>query len=314
MNQTRPENEPLPLACDDPRISEWIDGRLAGREAEAVARAVAASAELSRFVTELRALKEAAVHVPTAAAPHGFVQRVMDAIGTTAVDGGEDAAVEAEWRKLEAERIEEEREEALDDVVVAPPAALPRRWPWLALATSLAAGVLAAAFLNSALVRRREVALEAPAKSSELVANAVPASPPVPLAAEAVRMADEPVQLDTAAAPKAARTMAAAAPQTGAEREVTIVVDGDRGRESLARLLAEHGITRGDAGDAGTTLAEDRLELTAPAAAIDAFLAAVGRSTDEGLSVAAVDAAAESRAGEPIERLVIRIRAAEERK
>lgn len=334
MNQTRPDDQSPTLTCDDPRISEWIDGRLAGCEAEAVARAVAASAELSRFVAELRALKDAAARLPIAPPAHGFVQRVMDAIGTTAVGGGDDAAVEAEWRKLEAERIEEEREEAFDDVAEALPATPPRRWPWVALATSLAAGVLVAAFLNTALVRRhdREVALEAPAVSVESAKPAEVAAPaesvtlaesatPAAVVADAVPASPVPLADDAMPAAARGRSLAAPAPRHSAERAIAIVIDGDRGRAALMRLLEEHGITRRDGADspatepsqekaaasAGESLADERLELAAPAAAIDAFLEALGRSADEGLSIASANAAAKAGADDQVERLVIRI-------
>lgn len=75
------------------------------------------------------------------------------------------AAVEGEWRKLEAERIAEEREEAREDLLDAVPAR--RRWPWPALAAALVAGVIAAVVINAALVARRPAAgpaAEAPSK------------------------------------------------------------------------------------------------------------------------------------------------------
>lgn len=59
----------------------------------------------------------------------------------------DEAAVAAEWQKLEAERIAEEREEAREDAEhEAPPAG--RRWPWRALAAALIAGLLLALALN----------------------------------------------------------------------------------------------------------------------------------------------------------------------
>lgn len=282
MNHILPDDAPLQLASDDPRISEWIDGRLAGHEAEAVARAVAASAELTRFVAELRAVKEAVAGVPAAQPPRDFVRSVMDAIGTAAVDGGEDAVVEAEWRKLEAERIEEERDEARDDAVETTKAPTAPRWPWAALALSLAAGVFVAAFLNTAIVRRREVAMETPPPAPLARAMRPAASPPAErLSKQDLPQADGPMALAQAPAP--------------VHREIAIVIDGPRGRETLSRLLAEAGITgqstddetSGGEGvrDAGATLADNRLEMTAPATAIDAFLAAIDRATGEGVSL-----------------------------
>lgn len=64
-----------------------------------------------------------------------------------------DMAVEAEWRKIEQERIAEEVEEAREDLIEA--AAAPRRhWPWAAVAVALVAGVILAAVLNSPRFRR----------------------------------------------------------------------------------------------------------------------------------------------------------------
>jgi hypothetical protein len=59
----------------------------------------------------------------------------------------DEAAVAAEWRKLEAERLAEEREEAREDAEDdAPPAG--RQWPWRSLAAALMAGLLLALALN----------------------------------------------------------------------------------------------------------------------------------------------------------------------
>lgn len=58
----------------------------------------------------------------------------------------DEVAVDAEWRKIEAERIAEEREEAREDVPEAEPP--PRRWPWGAFAAALAAGLILAIAIN----------------------------------------------------------------------------------------------------------------------------------------------------------------------
>ena len=59
----------------------------------------------------------------------------------------DEAAVAAEWRKIEAERIAEEREEAREDAEddVAPAG---MRWPWQAFAAALVAGLALAIALN----------------------------------------------------------------------------------------------------------------------------------------------------------------------
>lgn len=58
-----------------------------------------------------------------------------------------DAEVEAEWRRIEDQRIAEERAEATEDAAepVPPPTS---RWPWLILAAALAAGVLVTLAIN----------------------------------------------------------------------------------------------------------------------------------------------------------------------
>lgn len=64
-----------------------------------------------------------------------------------------DAAVEAEWRKIEQERIAEEVEEAREDTLEAG-VARERHWPWGAIAAALVAGMVLAALLNSPWFRR----------------------------------------------------------------------------------------------------------------------------------------------------------------
>lgn len=61
-------------------------------------------------------------------------------------DRGDEAVVDREWRKIEAERIALEQEEAREDLLDAEPRR--RRWPWLALAAALLAGLVAAAVVN----------------------------------------------------------------------------------------------------------------------------------------------------------------------
>ena len=265
MNRPTTDNLP-PLAFDDPRISEWIDDRLTGADADAVARAVAASPRLARFVEELRAVKAAAAAVETAPPPEGFVGAVMAAVtrGRPAT-GGDDAAVDTEWRKLEAERIAEERAEAREDVVEAEP--LRPRWTWLAMAASLAAGVLVAVGLNGLLTQpaRREVA-QAPALEQ------APAAAPSAGSVAVNRLQERPLE-DRAVEPLT--------------EEIEIVVEGPEGREELARLLVETGLERKDAESddepidregftaGAVTLDDDRLVVMAEPEAIESFKAAL---------------------------------------
>jgi hypothetical protein len=77
-----------------------------------------------------------------------------------------DAEVEAEWRRVEDQRIAEERAEATEDAAepVPPPTS---RWPWLILAAALAAGILATVAINRPRPSSPEgAAPSAPAASS----------------------------------------------------------------------------------------------------------------------------------------------------
>lgn len=170
-NPSDPTTRP-PLDADDPRISEWIDGRLAAAEAAEVERAVHESPALIRLVADLRALKEAARLVPVVSPPEGFVDRVLGAVvsgggaAARATDAESDRVVEREWRAVEAERIAEERAEAEADVaqevtpVHQPVGGADSRgaWPWLAVGAALAAGLLVTVVLNRRDDTPREIA------------------------------------------------------------------------------------------------------------------------------------------------------------
>lgn len=62
-----------------------------------------------------------------------------------------DRAVTAEWRRIQRERIDEERSEAGADPAAAP---LRQRLPWAGLLAALAAGVVAAILANMAVGSR----------------------------------------------------------------------------------------------------------------------------------------------------------------
>jgi hypothetical protein len=166
----KPDHTEPSLAADDPRLSEWLDGRLPAAEAAEIARAVAASPQLSRLVADLRGIKKSLASLPASPPPAAFVGAVMAALDATAIGGADDAAVEAEWRKIERQRLEEEIAEARDDAAEPVDEPMRHRWPWLALAGALAAGVLVAVVINRApLPGDREVAL-AQAPQAELQA------------------------------------------------------------------------------------------------------------------------------------------------
>jgi ElaB/YqjD/DUF883 family membrane-anchored ribosome-binding protein len=170
-NPSDPTNRPL-LDADDPRVSEWIDGRLAAAEAAEVEQAVRESPALTRLVADLRAVKEAARLVPVVSPPEGFVDRVLGAVvsgggaAAHATDAESDRVVEQEWRAVEAERIAEERAEAEADVAqVVSPVRQPvggadsrGEWPWLSVGAALAAGLLVTVVLNRRDDTPREIA------------------------------------------------------------------------------------------------------------------------------------------------------------
>lgn len=271
MNRPTPEHPAHPIGFDDPRISEWIDGRLSGGEAEFVARAVAASPELTRFVADLRLLKTAVADVRAAPPPPGFVRGVMEAVvGDAPVGRDDDPVVEAEWRKIEAERIAEEIAEARDEVAPEQREQRRPRWTWLALLGSLAAGVLVAAGLNI-LMRRggREVAM-------------------APQIEQQIEQQIEPPQLERRVAP-----VVADPPVTD---ELVVIVDGPRGRATLARILEQTGT-----GEAAAALEHDRIELAAAPSSIEALKAALAGLSNGGirLPAAADHAVAAARAAPP---------------
>ena len=236
------------MGPDDPRLSEWIDGRLDPAAADEVQRAVRAAPELSRLVEELRSLKAALAGHETAPPAAGFVRDVMAALASA--DGGGKAAgpaVEAEWRRLEEERIAEERAEAYEDAVEPPQPPVPR-WGWLAIAGALAAGLLVAALVNMPHDAGREVAMTAgdplpPAPAGPLKDNEVDL-PADDLGAGA---AAPPAEQLAAAAPTAAPHGTKAAPTDAFVRDEVSAHDG-RGKAekqvASARALAEAGPQR----------------------------------------------------------------------
>jgi hypothetical protein len=68
--------------------------------------------------------------------------------------GKPDDAIDAEWRKIESERIAEEQEEAREDIL-APEPARPI-WPWWVFAAILAAGAVFAAAINAPVLLSRQ--------------------------------------------------------------------------------------------------------------------------------------------------------------
>jgi hypothetical protein len=244
-----PSEPSPPLNPDDPRLSEWIDGRLSPPEAAAVERAVNRSPELARLVADLRAVKAAARQATAASPPPGFADRVMAAVVADKRppdDAASDRLVAAEWRAIEAERIAEERAEAAADLAdeIAPARVAGRRpWPWLTIATALAAGLLATVVLNFPPRGPDEVqvALETDRAAEPLAENEA-------LRSRASRTAAE--SKPAAAPPARAAAVAAREPQRPAENResldkadelaepIEVMVRGPEGRAKLFERFA----------------------------------------------------------------------------
>ena len=156
----RDHASPPPLTPDDPRLSEWIDGRLTVAEAAEIERLVAASPELTRLVADLRGIRGALGAMPVTPPPAGFVRDVLAALDGPGAAAADEADVEEEWRRIERQRLDEEIAAAEDDLTGPVAEPMRRRWPWMALAGALAAGVLVTVVINRPQVGRdREVAL-----------------------------------------------------------------------------------------------------------------------------------------------------------
>ena len=203
---TNPNDQPAhpSLRDDDPRISEWIDGRLSPAEAAEVEQAMLRSPALARLVADLRALKQAARQVVAVTPPAGFAERVMEVIrsgGTETVTAATqaDRAVEQEWRQLETERIADERAEAevdraeaADQRIELARSSASQGWPWLTVVAALAAGLLVAVVLNRPDGSPREVARVMPEVEQEKAVATRKASPPAAEAEKTLAVVAEP--------------------------------------------------------------------------------------------------------------------------
>lgn len=302
------------IAADDPRIRAWIDGRLDGADAAAIAAAVAASADLTRIVTELRAVRDASSRRPSMAPPPEATRHAIDAVASSAPgEPGtpDDAAIDSEWRRIEAERIAQEREEAREDLLdLEPPR---RRWPWLAFAVALASGVIAALVLNSPEAVSRRMVASRPDQATQEALN--------PTVTAAVARDVAPAEGDRLAGRL-----------TDSNEGISVVVAGPEGRRLLATLLVEAGVERPDGpdgdeqvrgagiGEAGAAIDDDRLEIAADAETVERFLATLAdqpadspvRLASRALAVPDVSAPGEFGSGTASEatglrRLVIRL-------
>lgn len=284
-NHSEPHARP-PLAADDPRISEWIDGRLTAAEAAEVERAVGESAALLRLVADLRAIKAAARLVPARSPSEGFVDRVMTAVAgpgsfASAGDAAADRVVEQEWQAIETERIAEERAEAEADLATEAgleQSASRRAWPWLTVATALAAGLLVALVLNRPEEGSREIAkvtsdpeldrLEAASRRAAAPAAGAAAPPVAAPAAVAARQParDEGTGVEKASQAKQADASALAAGGSGPADRALKLDDVLRQSEPQAAMAPAE---RGDGLAAGDAAVSEEAKADASVAAPD---------------------------------------------
>ena len=260
---TRPDGSPnLPLSADDPRISEWLDGRLAPAAAVEVARAVRDSPELTRLVNDLRVIRVAVRGTPVATPPAGFPDRVMASLG--------------------------QRAEILPDG--RPPK--PGAWlAWPALAGALAAGLVVAILLSLPGRDGREVAIgpanRDAAGDTWLPADKLAATDRAAAAAEPTALADTleageraGARALTASPPPAAALRKSDAATAEAESVIeprqamagvlAIQVRTAASRQALDRLVAASGLEVNRDGQ--------RLELIGTVGAIDIFLGELERA------------------------------------
>ena len=254
---TRPDGSVnLPLAADDPRISEWLDGRLAPAAAAEVARAVRDSPELTRLVNDLRFIRVAVRGTPVATPPAGFPDRVMASLG--------------------------QRAEIVPDGQ--PPK--PRAWrAWPALAGALAAGLVVAILLSLPGRDDREVALGPadrdaagdtwlPADKAE--ATAEPTAPAETLAggelagARALTASPPPVAALRKSDAATAVAESGIEPRQAMAGVLAIQVSTAASRQALDRLVAASGLEVNRDGQ--------RLELIGTVGAIDVFLSELERA------------------------------------
>jgi len=279
-----------PLDPADPRISEWIDGRLSAAEAAAIEAAVGRSPALVRLVADLRAIKAAGRFVPSATPPAGFADRIVSSIGRPVADRTDpDRAVDDEWEAIEAERIAEERAEAAADVVGVDSPPSRRPWPWMVVVGALAAGLLVTVVLNLPGDGRRDLALApAPTVAANRAAESMPA--PAEFAAKSLRQGPE------AIAPPGPRASYRANDAQRVEAQADRVAEADGVAEADADAVAV--AVRGVAG---------RAAFERRAAALGLTVAAVGaeRDRDEGESLVAGESLAREKslpAGPPARR------------
>ncbi len=205
---THPDDANRLMMLSDPRLSEWIDGRLSTTEAAEVEQIVRQSPELTRLANDLRAIKRALSQSKTHAPNASFVQGVMQAIDAAveqSESGVQNQKIADEWQHIEEQRIAEERAEAGEDASAVEESAgrekmLPTHWNqyWqiLALSGALAAGVLVSIVIDksrseknlgeeTAQLQKKQSASPSPASPRSLAAAATAQNGTVHLSAAA---------------------------------------------------------------------------------------------------------------------------------
>ena len=285
-------NNPTPTSTitpDDPRLSEWIDGRLAAAEAAEVERAVHASPDLMQIVNDLRANRSALGQLESQEPAAGFAESLLHSLGAVGRAAGHagnpevDPEVKAEWQRIETQRIAEEQAEAKEDSQAPRVAARPRwplrAWQTAAMAGALAAGVLVTLVLNRPRVEQegRETAMvSAPRMAARSLSRAAADKSVVQGLAEHDAIED-------ANRRSIVLITAADAPPTGLR--VRVRLRDEQGRQRLEELLAASHvrIQTDEFAQAKSDRKKESDEIiggSGTPAAIDALLAALSEPSD----------------------------------
>ena len=289
-------NNPTPTSTitpDDPRLSEWIDGRLAAAEAAEVERAVHASPDLMQIVDDLRANRSALGQLESQEPAAGFAESLLHSLGAVGNTGPRaaghagnpevDPEVKAEWQRIETQRIAEEQAEAKEDSQAPRVAARPRwplrAWQTAAMAGALAAGVLVTLVLNRPRVEQegRETAMvSAPRMAARSLSRAAADKSVVQGLAEHDAIED-------ANRRSIVLITAADAPPTGLR--VRVRLRDEQGRQRLEELLAASHvrIQTDEFAQAKSDRKKESDEIiggSGTPAAIDALLAALSEPSD----------------------------------
>ncbi|MEI6367315.1 MAG: hypothetical protein WCP23_09495 [Planctomycetota bacterium] len=289
-------NNPPPTSTitpDDPRLSEWIDGRLAAAEAAEVERAVHASPDLMQIVDDLRANRSALGQLESQEPAAGFAESLLHSLGAVGNTGSRaaghagnpevDPEVKAEWQRIETQRIAEEQAEAKEDSQAPRVAGRPRwplrAWQTAAMAGALAAGVLVTLVLNRPRVEQegRETAMVSPPRLAARSLNRDAADKSV------VQGLAEHDAIEDANRRSIVLITAADAPPTGLR--VRVRLRDEQGRQRLEELLAashvriqtdEFALAKSDR----KKESDEIIGGSGTPAAIDALLAALSEPSD----------------------------------